>query len=179
MAEPPPDVKVTSSTAAVPRGGEIVAAHPRPRGRKGQHPTIDDHMPESHAAPDDPWPPERLTSWAKRVGPEAGIAVGRVTEGRVTVGRSLVSCRNMLGLSKAHAPASLGRACVGTSAASALPSHAGVKSTILAIRAADAGLGAAGRRTRPAEPGELAGRARSAGRLRGADAYERGGDRRC
>lgn len=173
------DAKMASSTATVPRGGEIVAVRPRPRGRKGRYPTIDDHMPESHAAPDDPWPPERFASWAKRVGPEAGIAVGRVTEGRVIVGRSLVSCRNMLGLSKAHTPASPGRACAGASAASALPSHAGAKSTILAIRAADVGLGAAGRRARPAEPGELVGRAGSAGRLRGADAYERGGDRRC
>lgn len=170
---------MTSSTATVPRGGEIVAAHPRLRGRKGQYSTIDDHMPESHAAPDDPWSPERLTSWARRIGPETGIAIGRVTEGRVIVGRSFVSCRNIPGLSKAHAPASLGRACAGTSAASALPGHAGARSTILAIRAADVGLGAAGRRTRPAEPGELVGRARSAGRLRGADAHERGGDRRC
>lgn len=157
------DAKVTSSTVTVPRGGEIVAAHPRPRGRKGQHPTIDDHMPESHAALDDPWPPERLTSWAKRVGPEAGIAIGRVMESRVIVGQSFVSCRNTPGLSKAHAPALPGRACARTSAASALPGHAGVRSTILAIRAADVGLGAAGRRTQPAEPGELVGRARSAG----------------
>lgn len=173
------DVKMTSSTVTVPRGGEVVAVHPRLRGRKGQYPTIDDHMPENHAAPDNPWPPERLASWVRRIGPETGIAIGRVTEGRVIVEQSLVSCRNILGLSKTHAPALPGRACAGTSAASALPSHAGVKNTILAIRAADAGLGAAGRRTQPAEPGELVDRARSAGRLRGADAYKRGGDRRC
>ena len=100
-------------------------------------------------------------------------------ESRVIVEQSFVSCRNILGLSKTHAPALPGRACAGTSAASAPPGYAGVKNTILAIRAADAELGAAGRRTQPAEPGELAGRARSAGRPRGADAYKRGGDRRC
>lgn len=173
------DVKMTSSTVTVLRGGEIVAVHPRLRGRKGQYSTIDGHMPESHAALDSPWSPERFTSWAKRIGPETGVAIGRVMESRVIVEQSFVSCRNILGLSKTHAPALLERACAGTSAASALPSHAGVKSTILAIRAADAGLGAAGRRTQPAEPGELVDRARSAGRLRGADAYKRGGDRRC
>ena len=173
------DVKMTSSTVTVLHGGEVVAVHPRLRGRKGQYSTIDGHMPENHAALDNPWPPERLASWAKRIGPETGIAIGRVMESRVIVEQSFVSCRNILGLSKTHAPALPGRACARTSAASALPSHAGVKNTILAIRAADVELGAAGRRTQPAEPGELVDRARSAGRLRGADAYKRGGDRRC
>lgn len=173
------DVKMTSSTVTVLHGGEVVAVHPRLRGRKGQYSTIDDHMPESHAALDNPRSPERLASWAKRIGPETGIAIGRVMESRVIVEQSFVSCRNILGLSKTHAPALPGRACAGTSAASAPPGHAGVKNTILAIRAADVELGAAGRRTQPAEPGELVDRARSAGRLRGADAYKRGGDRRC
>ena len=173
------DVKMTSSTVTVLHGGEVVAVHPRLRGRKGQYSTIDDHMPENHAALDNPWSPERFTSWAKRIGPETGIAIGRVMESRVIVEQSFVSCRNILGLSKTHAPALLERACARMNAASALPSYTGVKNTILAIRAADVELGAAGRRTQPAEPGELVDRAKSAGRLRGADAYKRGGDRRC
>ena len=80
-----------------------------------------EHMPENHAALDNPWSPGRFTSWAKRIGPETASAVGRVMESRSIVEQSFVSCRNMLGLSKTYAPALLERACAKMIASSALP----------------------------------------------------------
>ena len=61
-------------------------------------------------------------------------------------------------------------------AASALPSYTGLKNAILAIKSADAEARANGRPVGTAGPGELVDRAKSAGRLRGADAYKRGGE---
>ena len=101
------DVKLTSSAVTVMHGGEVAAAHPRPRGRKGQYSTNVEHMPENHAALDGPWSPERFASWAMRIGPETASAIGRVLASRAIVEQSFVSCRDILGLSKTYAPALL------------------------------------------------------------------------
>ena len=173
------DVKLTSSAVTCLHGGEVVAVHPRLRGRKGQYSTIAEHMPENHAALDDPWSPGRFESWAKRIGPETEEAIGRVLASRSIVEQSFVSCRNILGLSKTYAPALLERACAKMNAASALPSYTGLKNAILAIRAADAESRANGGMAQLAEPEKLVDRAKSAGRVHGADAYRRDGDGRC
>lgn len=170
------DVKLTSSSVTCLHGGEVVAVHPRLRGRKGQYSTVEEHMPENHAALNDPWSPGRFTSWAKRVGPETEAAIGRVLASRAIVEQSFVSCRNILGLSKTYTPALLERACAKMSAASALPSYTGLKNAILAMKAADAEARANGKPVPKAAPGGLVDRAKSAGRLRGADAYKRGGE---
>lgn len=57
-----------------------------------------------------------------------------------------------------------------------LPSYTGLKNAILATRAADAEARANGKPVPQATPGGLVDRAKSAGRLRGADAYKRGGE---
>ena len=93
-----------------------------------------------------------------------------------SVEQSFVSCRNILGLSKTYAPALLERACAKLNAASALPSYTGLKNAILAIKSSDAEERAKGRPVGAAGSGELVSRAKSAGRLRGADAYKRGGE---
>ena len=170
------DVKLTSSSVTVLHGGEVVAVHPRLHGRKGQYSTLDDHMPENHAALDNPWSPARFTSWAKRIGPETAAAIDCVLASRSIVEQSFVSCRNILGLSKTYTPALLERACAKMNAASALPSYTGLKNAILAVKAADAEARASGRQAPQAAAGELVDRAKSAGRLRGADAYKRGGE---
>ena len=104
------DVKLTSSSVSVMHGGAIVAEHPRLHGRKGQYSTNVEHMPESHAALDNPWSPGRFASWARRIGPETEAAIGRVMGSRPIVEQSFVSCRNILGLSKTYTPALLERA---------------------------------------------------------------------
>ena len=82
-------------------------------------------------------------------------------------------------MSKTYTPALLERACAKMNAASALPSYTGLKNAILAMRAADAEARANGKAVPGTGSPELMDRAKSAGRLRGADAYRRDGGRRC
>ena len=106
------DARLTDSTVTVMHDGAVVAEHRRLRGRKGRYSTIVDHMPPAHAAMDSPWSPERFTSWARRIGPQTGLAIERVMAGRTIVEQSFVPCRNILGLSKTYTPELLERACV-------------------------------------------------------------------
>lgn len=92
--------------------------------------------------------------------------------------QAFVPARNILGLSKLYSPELLERACARSNALGAVPSYTALKNAILAIRAADAGTRASGRPPEVSGDG-LVDRARSAGRLRGADAYRRGGDAAC
>ena len=172
------DVKLSSAKVSLMADGEIVAEHGRLRGRKGQYSTMVEHMPDNHAALDSPWSPARFASWAGKIGPECASAIGRVLESRPIVEQSFTSCRNILGLSKTYSPALLERACERANSLGALVSYTSLKNSILAMKAADAE-----RKCRGRAPGggsdELVDRAKSAGRLRGAEAYRRGGEDRA
>jgi hypothetical protein len=175
------DVRMASSSVAVLADGEVVAEHPRLRGRKGQYSTVVDHMPDSHRMQESPWSAERFESWARRIGPETGEAIGRVIAGHRIVEQSFVKCRNILGLSKTYSPELLERACARCNELGAVPSYTGLKNSILAIRASDATARANGRP--PSTGGDLIDRAKGAGRTNGADAYRRDdredGDEEC
>lgn len=92
---------------------------------------------------------------------------------RPVVEQAFVPCRNILGLSKSRSPELLERACARFAAGPAVPSYTALKDTIAAIRAEDAEARLAG-----AAPGDVGrgvvDRAKSAGRMRGADAWKRG-----
>ncbi|WP_455135985.1 Mu transposase domain-containing protein [Thermophilibacter sp.] len=171
------DVRLTDTAVTVMSGGEAVAEHRRLRGRKGQYSTLVEHMPPAHAAMDSPWSPERFSSWAHRIGAETGAVVDRLLASRPVVEQAFVPARNILGLSKAYSPGLLERACARSNALGAVPSYTALKNAILAIRATDAGARASGRPS--GADGGPVDRAKSAGRLRDADAYRRGGDREC
>lgn len=173
------DVRLGDRRVTVMSGGETVAEHARLRGRKGQYSTLAEHMPPAHAAMDSPWSRERFSSWARRIGAETGAAVDRLLDSRPVVEQAFVSARNILGLSKSYSPQLLERACARSNALGAVPSYTALKNAILAIRAADADARASGRRPGAQGDGALVDRAKSAGRLRGADAYRRGGDAPC
>ena len=136
-------------------------------------------MPPAHASMGSPWSRERFSSWARRIGAETGSAVDRLLDSRPVVEQAFVPARNILGLSKSYSPQLLERACARSKALGAVPSYTALKNAILAIKAADADERASGRT--PGAPGGdgLVDRAKSAGRLRGADAYRRGGDAAC
>ena len=168
------DVRLTDTAVTVMAGGEAVAERGRLRGRRGQYSTVAEHMPPAHAAMDSPWSPERFSSWAHRTGAETGAAVDRLLASRPVVERAFVPAGNMLGLSKSYSPELLERACARSNALGAVPSYTALKNAMLAIRAADAEARASGRP--PEAGGGPVDRAKSAGRLRGADAY-RGGRR--
>ena len=168
------DVRMTSSSVAVLADGEVVAEHPRLRGRKGQYSTAVEHMPGNHRMQESPWSAERFLSWAKRVGPETGDAIGRLVAGHRIVEQSFVKCRNILGLSKAYSPELLERACARCNELGAMPSYTGLKNAMLAIRGEDARSRASGSVPTTGEP-DVVDRAKGAGRTNGADAYRRNG----
>lgn len=172
------DVKLSSAKVSVMADGDIVAEHGRLRGRKGQYSTLVEHMPDNHAALDNPWSPARFASWAEKIGPERASAIGRVLESRPIVEQSFTSCRNILGLSKTYSPALLERACGRANSLGALASYTSLKNSILAMKAADAERGCCGRAPVGGSD-KLVDRAKSAGRLRGAEAYRRGGEDRA
>lgn len=170
------DVRLSDSRVTVMSGGGAVAEHRRLRGRKGQYSTLVEHMPPAHAAMDSPWSPERFSSWAHRIGEETGAAVDRLLASRPIVEQAFVPARNILGLSKTYSAQLLERACARSNALGASPSYTALKNAILAIKAADADARSSGRPPEPAGGGDLVDRAKTAGRLRGADAYKRGGE---
>lgn len=169
------DVKLGTCKVEVLFGGETVAVHKRLHGRRGQYSTNVDHMPQNHQNMNNPWSSERFIAWGKRIGPATGEAIARVIASRPIVEQSFVACRNLLGLSKAYAPGALELACSKIIATPAVPSYTAVKNIILAEKAKSTTS-----RSCPVEnPCTLIDRARDAGLVNGADAYRRGGDKRC
>jgi hypothetical protein len=159
------DVRLAGGGVDVLDGGEAVASHRRPCGRKGQYSTDPAHMPASHREAGSPWSAERFESWAGRAGPLTGEAVRRVLAGRPAAGRPFVACGNMPGLSKSCSPQLPGEACARANELGALPSYTGLKNAVLAIRAPPAPSPS------PARDG-----AKTAGRTRGAEAHRGDGD---
>lgn len=58
-------------------GRERVASHPRSRGPKGAYITCREHMPRSHREYGK-WPPERMRSWGRSLGPNVGKVVDAI-----------------------------------------------------------------------------------------------------
>ena len=62
------EIRATASTIEVLHAGQRVASHRRSYGSKGTAVTEEHHRPESHRDYGK-WPPERLLSWAAKLGP--------------------------------------------------------------------------------------------------------------
>lgn len=62
------EVRATTSVVEISHGGERVASHRRSFGPKGAAVTCEAHRPLSHRDYGK-WPPERLVSWASKLGP--------------------------------------------------------------------------------------------------------------
>lgn len=180
------DVRVSSTAVAIFDAGEKVAEHPKLSGRKNQYSTIVEHMPDNHRLQESPWSPQRFTSWADKVGPETRAVIDKVLGSKAIVEQSFVPCLNILGLAKQYGPKMLERACARANEVGAVPSYTGLKNMVLALKEAD--RRAASASVVAAQPGSsgIVDNAKSAGRLRGADAYkrvknseDRGGGDRC
>ena len=167
------DAKATSLAVSIYDGGELVATHPRLRGRKGQHGTDESHMPPAHLALDDPWSGDRFLEWARRIGPECASAVERLMSRHKIVQQSFVSCRNILGLARTYTPDLLERACSRANETGAYPTYTGLRNMVRAIRAEERASSASASAKPAGAPEAPVDRARSAGRTSGADAYRR------
>lgn len=166
-------VGVTGRAVRVMDGGEVVAGRPGPRGGRGRYPTDESHMPPEHRDARGPRSRESLGSRADGVGPATGECVRGVPAPGSVVERALAACRSIPGLSRSRSPELPERACARFVAGPAVPGHTAPRGTIATTRAE----GADGT---PAGPGTgmpaaaAVGRAESAGRAGGADAWERG-----
>lgn len=68
------EVRATRTTVEVFNGRKRVASHARSRGPKGTYVTCPEHMPKSHRDYGK-WPPERMLSWGRSLGPNVGKVV--------------------------------------------------------------------------------------------------------
>ena len=175
------DARVSAGKVCIFDGGDLVAEHARLFGRKNQYSTVVEHMPANHKEVESPWSPDRFTSWAAKIGPETEVAIRAVLASRPVVEQAFVPCRNMLGLAKQYGPRYLERACARSNELAAVPSYTGLKNAILAIRDAERHDRAANPSAAKSARPRVVDNAKSAGRLRGADAYRRtkGGEAAC
>lgn len=68
------EVRATLTTVEIFVGQSRVASHARSRGPKGTYVTCREHMPKSHREYGK-WPPERMRSWGRSLGPNVGKVV--------------------------------------------------------------------------------------------------------
>ena len=68
------EVRATSGTIEIFHGSVRVASHVRSYAPKGKYITLEEHKPKSHRDYGQ-WPPERMRSWARSIGPSVGAVV--------------------------------------------------------------------------------------------------------
>ncbi|WP_417802500.1 Mu transposase domain-containing protein [Thermophilibacter provencensis] len=163
------DVRLTASRVTVLDGGEVVAEHPRLRGRKGQYSTDAAHMPTEHLEAQSLWTRAWFERRAGEIGPETKRLLTGMLDSRAIEAQGYVACANVLSLSGRGRAAELEVACARVNASGGAASYTRVKNTMSAIRAEG--------RARPAPAAPAAApqpdRAAHVGRVRGAEYYRR------
>jgi hypothetical protein len=97
-----------------PHGGHLwdntrVAQHRRDR-TPGGYTTLAEHMPAQHRWYAE-WSPERFRSWARVVGPQTEILIGKILDSRTYAPQAYRSCLGILNLVKRHGALKLEKAC--------------------------------------------------------------------
>ena len=103
------ELRYTSATVEVYRGGHRVTSHRRLYGR-GLASTQPEHMPSSHRAHAE-WTPSRLIRWAERTGPATGRVVAEIMRLRPHPEQGYRACLGLLRLGKRYGQARLEAAC--------------------------------------------------------------------
>jgi transposase len=103
------EMRATATAVEVLHRGRRVAGHARSRAR-GQHTTVDEHMPSVHRAHAE-WTPSRLLHWAASIGPETQGLVEDILRERRHPEQGFRSCLGILRLSKRYGPGRLEAAC--------------------------------------------------------------------
>ena len=88
--------------------GERIASHRRSYF-KGKATTLAEHMPESHRAMTK-WPPSRLITWGKSIGPSVGVMVEKVLGSRRHPEQSYRSAMGLIRLGKKYGDTRLEKA---------------------------------------------------------------------
>jgi transposase len=102
-------VRLTARTVEIFHQGQRVAAHVRTSGNR-QHTTVPDHMPASHRRHSE-WSPERLKSWAGKIGPHTATLIEVILRDRSHPEQGFRSCLGIMRLAKPHGPEALEAAC--------------------------------------------------------------------
>lgn len=160
------DVRLGATSVAILDGGEVVAEHPRLRGRRGRYSTDAAHMPPEHVEAQSLWTRPWFERRAGEVGPETRRLVQAVLDAHPIEAQGYVTCSNILGLSKRGRARELERAAARINELGGVATYTRVKNTMLALRS-EAGPRPGAPRSAPAD------RAQHAGRVRGAAHYRR------
>lgn len=104
------DVRLTSRTVEVLFKGRRVASHPR-NTQRGQHTTLEDHMPRSHRHHLE-WTPSRIIRWAGQNGPNTENLITRVLESRRHPEQGFRAALGIMRLGKRYSPERLEAACL-------------------------------------------------------------------
>jgi transposase len=118
------DIRIGTGTVEIHCEGKKVASHARCLRRRG-FTTADAHMPEGHRQGQ--WNPERLESWAGKIGPAAVTFTARVLEARGHKEHGYRTVLGVLRLEKIYGKERLNAACeransIGTLAYSSVKS---------------------------------------------------------
>lgn len=104
------EVRATTRTVEILHGGERVASHARSFRPPGTLITVEEHRPKHHRDYGS-WPPERMLSWAEKVGPSVVLVVKRMMS---RYPRPEMAYRPVFALmrdAKTHGPERLDAAC--------------------------------------------------------------------
>jgi len=99
----------TASTVECFHNGNRVASHARSMV-KGGHTTLPEHMPKAHRELAE-WTPERLTTWAGRIGVSCAEVVATILGRKTHPEQNFRSCRGVISLAKRFSAERLEAAC--------------------------------------------------------------------
>jgi transposase len=103
------DVRVTTATIEVLHRGLRVASHRRSM-RAHAYTTLPEHMPSSHRE-HAKWTPERITSWAKTLGPNVASLASEIMRRRSHPEQGYRSCLGLIRLANHYGAERLDAAC--------------------------------------------------------------------
>lgn len=103
------EVRATATTVEIIYAGQRIASHVRSY-EKFKHTTKPEHMPDSHRRNIE-WPPSRIVSWAKSVGPCTAQVVEEIMRRRKHPEQGYRSCLGILRLRDSYPDDRIERAC--------------------------------------------------------------------
>lgn len=103
------DTRLTEVVLEVFGKGKRIASHARSYAR-GRHSTIVEHLPPQHQQYLE-WTPERLSSWAQRIGPHVKLVVDRLLVARKHPQQAYRTCLGVIRLGKTYGDDRLEAAC--------------------------------------------------------------------
>jgi hypothetical protein len=103
------EARMTTSIVEIFFKGNRISSHKRSR-QKGKNTTKKEHRPDSHRFVDD-WTPERIVSWAGKVGPATNHLVQTILDNSSHPQIGLRACLGLLSLHKEYGSDRLESAC--------------------------------------------------------------------